>query len=179
MDGLRRRSGFVPLRRTRPDQQVQRESACRSRGFIPPATNHSYLFNPIVVDNVMYVLARNSSLVALDAATGKEIWIHANLPGLTTRGIAYWESKDRKDRRLIFSDQRLSRRDRRPHRQIDLEVRKHGLVNLREGLGRDPKTISPHSIRHSGARLRGPDYVGIRHRRGVSCRLPAIFAPIT
>jgi quinoprotein glucose dehydrogenase len=33
----------------------------------------------------------------------KEIWIHENLPGLATRGIAYWESKDRKDRRLIFA----------------------------------------------------------------------------
>src|ERR1700704_4032231 len=69
----------------------------------PTGDNHPYLFNPIIVDSVMYVLARNSSLVALDAGTGKEIWIHENLPGLTTRGIAYWESQDRKDRRLIFA----------------------------------------------------------------------------
>ena len=34
--------------------------------------NLSYNFNPIVVDNVMYVLARNNSLVAVDATTGKE-----------------------------------------------------------------------------------------------------------
>ena len=61
----------------------------------PTHDNRAYVFNPIVVDGVMYVLARNSSLVALDAATGKEIWIHENLPGLTTRGIAYWESRDR------------------------------------------------------------------------------------
>src|SRR5579871_152486 len=44
-----------------------------------------YQFNPIIVDNVMYVLARNYSLVALDADTGKEIWIHGNLSGITTR----------------------------------------------------------------------------------------------
>ena len=69
----------------------------------PTGDDHAYLFNPIIVDDVMYVLAKNSSLVALNAATGKEIWIHANLPGLTTRGIAYWESKDGKDRRLIFT----------------------------------------------------------------------------
>jgi quinoprotein glucose dehydrogenase len=60
----------------------------------PTGDNHAYLFNPIVVDNVMYVLAKNSSLVALNATTGKEIWIHENLPGLTSRGIAWWESKD-------------------------------------------------------------------------------------
>jgi len=37
----------------------------------PTGDDNTYLFNPIVVDNVMYVLAKNSSLVALDASTGK------------------------------------------------------------------------------------------------------------
>src|SRR5262245_55758678 len=31
--------------------------------------NDTYNFNPIIVDNVMYVLARSNSLVALDATT--------------------------------------------------------------------------------------------------------------
>ena len=31
-------------------------------------------FNPIVVDDVMYVSGRNNSLIALDATSGKEIW---------------------------------------------------------------------------------------------------------
>ena len=34
-------------------------------------------FNPIVAHGVIYTRARNQSMVALDAATGKEIWIHA------------------------------------------------------------------------------------------------------
>ena len=50
----------------------------------------------------MYVLARNNSLVALDASTGREIWIHEGLQGIAPRGINYWESKDRSDRRLLF-----------------------------------------------------------------------------
>jgi len=33
----------------------------------------NYVFTPIVVDGVMYVLAKSNSVVALDAATGKEI----------------------------------------------------------------------------------------------------------
>jgi quinoprotein glucose dehydrogenase len=108
----------------------------------PTGDNRSYLFNPIVVDNVMYVLARNSSLVALDAATGKEIWIHENLPGLSTRGIAYWQSKDRKDRRLIFAiNNYLEEIDARSGKSI-LTFGAHGLVNLREGLGRDPQSIN-------------------------------------
>src|SRR3978361_2131419 len=101
----------------------------------PTADNHAYLFNPIVVDNIMYVLARNSSLVALDAVTGKEIWIHEKLPGLTTRGISYWESKDRKDRRLIFTiNNYLEEIDARSGKSI-LTFGKQGLVNLKEGLG--------------------------------------------
>jgi quinoprotein glucose dehydrogenase len=108
----------------------------------PTGDNRSYVFNPIVVDNVMYVLARNSSLVALDAATGKEIWIHENLPGLATRGIAYWESKDQKDRRLIFTiNNHLQEIDARTGKSI-LSFGTNGLVDLREGLGRDPATIS-------------------------------------
>src|SRR5947207_1796685 len=71
----------------------------------PTADNNKYFFNPIVVDGVMYVLARNNSIVALDAATGSEVWVHAPEPGttvITSRGINYWESKDRSDRRLLF-----------------------------------------------------------------------------
>src|SRR6266700_3528502 len=94
----------------------------------PTGDNQSYLFNPVIVDNVIYVLARNSSLVALDAATGKEIWIHANLPGMTTRGIACWESKDRKDRRLIFTiNNNLEEIDARTGKSI-LTFGNHGLV---------------------------------------------------
>ena len=108
----------------------------------PTGDNRSYVFNPIVVDNVMYVQARNSSLVALDAATGKEIWIHENLPGMATRGIAYWESKDRKDRRLIFAiNNFLQAIDARTGKSI-LTFGNNGLVDLRQGLDRDPKTIT-------------------------------------
>ena len=59
-------------------------------------------FNPLVIDKTMYVTGRGA-LIALDAVTGKEIWIHEGLRGINSRGINYWESKDRKDRRLIFS----------------------------------------------------------------------------
>jgi quinoprotein glucose dehydrogenase len=107
----------------------------------PTGDKSTYLFNPVIVDDVMYVLARGNSLVALDAATGKEIWIHENLRGIASRGINYWESKDRKDRRLIFQiNNRLQAIDARTGKSI-LTFGKNGLVDLREGLGRDPKTI--------------------------------------
>ena len=41
--------------------------------FYPTSDDNTYTFNPIVVDDVMYVLAKNNSLVALKAGTGEEI----------------------------------------------------------------------------------------------------------
>jgi quinoprotein glucose dehydrogenase len=59
-------------------------------------------FNPIVVDGVMYVQGTGNAVVAIDAASGKEIWRHANQGAIGARGINYWESPDRSDRRLLY-----------------------------------------------------------------------------
>src|SRR5438105_6576552 len=59
----------------------------------PTVDGKKYFFNPIVVDGLMYVLAKNNSIVALEASTGKEVWTHACDPGttiITNRGINYW-----------------------------------------------------------------------------------------
>ena len=39
-------------------------------------SDQPYEFNPIVVGRTMYVLAKDTSIVALDAATGKELWTY-------------------------------------------------------------------------------------------------------
>ena len=36
----------------------------------------SYTFCPLVVDNIAYVAAKQGALVALDATTGKELWVY-------------------------------------------------------------------------------------------------------
>src|SRR2546423_6855995 len=36
----------------------------------------SYVFCPLMVDNIAYVAAKNGALVALDASTGKEVSVH-------------------------------------------------------------------------------------------------------
>src|SRR6202167_2612713 len=46
----------------------------------PTGDNHQYLFNPIVIDGLMYVMAKNNSIVALNAANGKEIWSYTPPP---------------------------------------------------------------------------------------------------
>jgi len=55
--------------------------------------------NPLVVDGTMYVPG-GGGITALDAATGKQLWV--SMGGTTSRGMNYWESKDRSDRRLVF-----------------------------------------------------------------------------
>lgn len=107
-----------------------------------PTMDSSFnFFSPIVVDTIMYVMAKNSSLVAVNAQTGKEIWIHANLQGLTRRGINYWESKDRRDRRLLFTlNNTLQALDAMTGKPIPT-FGTNGYVDMREGLDRNPTSI--------------------------------------
>jgi glucose dehydrogenase len=73
--------------------------------FYPvPDRDGNFGFNPIVIDGVMFLLGPRNGIVAVDAATGRQLWAHGverGSPG--NRGINYWESKDRADRRLIFA----------------------------------------------------------------------------
>jgi quinoprotein glucose dehydrogenase len=62
--------------------------------------NSAMGMNPIVVDSTMYVVGKGGSVVALDAATGKQRWLFPFSQGTRDRGILYWESPDRSERRL-------------------------------------------------------------------------------
>jgi quinoprotein glucose dehydrogenase len=89
-------------------------------------------FNPIVVDDVMYTAARNG-LVALDATTGKELWIHEDL-GQLGRGINFWQSEDGRDKRLLFwINGFLQAIDARTGKSIT-SFGIDGSVNLRDGI---------------------------------------------
>jgi quinoprotein glucose dehydrogenase len=112
--------------------------------FYPAGNNGAeFGFNAIVVDGLMYVLGKDSAITALDAATGKEVWVHqVNSTLIAHRGINYWESKDRSDRRLLFmADNYLQALDARTGKEITF-FGDNGRVDLRQGLGRDPKTIT-------------------------------------
>lgn len=107
----------------------------------PTQDENAYHFNPIIVNDVMYVLAKNNSLVALNAQTGEEIWIHANLNGISRRGINYWENEDRTDRRILITiNNTLQAIDAQTGKSI-LEFGEKGVVNLKSGLGRSEESI--------------------------------------
>jgi quinoprotein glucose dehydrogenase len=99
-----------------------------------PVGERSFVFNPIVVDSTMYVLARDNEIVALDAATGKELWAHAHEGGVSGRGINYWQSRDGSDRRLVYVNAGfvtvLNARTGEPIPSFGL----NGRVDLREAL---------------------------------------------
>lgn len=103
----------------------------------PTGESGNYIFDPIVVDGVMYVLARNNSVVALDAATGKELWVHPNMGAVGQRGMNYWENKDRSDRRLLYINAGyLTAIDAKSGKTID-SFGDNGRTDLRTGLDRD------------------------------------------
>jgi quinoprotein glucose dehydrogenase len=111
--------------------------------FYSAAGARRFECNPIVVDNVMYVIGKNDSVVALDAATGRELWVHDNGKPhmISERGFTYWESTDRSDRRLFFATNNILHAVNARTGNLIESFGDHGNVDLREGLGRDPKSI--------------------------------------
>ena len=107
----------------------------------PSGDQQPYFFSPVIVDTTMFVMGKNNSLIAVSALSGKEIWIHANLLGMSRRGLNYWESKDKKDKRLIFTlNNSLQAIDAVTGKTIT-NFGNDGYVDMREGLGRDPSSI--------------------------------------
>lgn len=125
-------SQYVPLHQINKANVSQLQVA-----WTYPTQDHlSYLFNPVEVNGVVYVLAKDTSLVALDAGTGKELWVHGGMQGLSQRGISYWQSKDGTDRRLIFTmHNQLQEIDARTGKSIT-DFGDNGFVDLRPGLQR-------------------------------------------
>jgi quinoprotein glucose dehydrogenase len=126
--------------------QINRSNVSRLKvaWTYPIGDDNHYSFNPIVVDERMYVLAKNRAIVALDAASGREIWTHPAEPGttiITDRGINYWESRDRSDRRLLYASNHFLRALDARTGQTIRSFGKDGAVDLKQGLDRDPATI--------------------------------------
>ena len=102
-------------------------------------------FNPLVVRDVIYTRARGNTLVAIDAATGAQRWASPEIKGFAVRGMNYWESADGKDRRLLLSALNMLRAFDASTGQPIPGFGKDGVVDLREGLDRDPKTVEQQS----------------------------------
>jgi quinoprotein glucose dehydrogenase len=92
--------------------------------------------NPIVVDGLLYATTPKLRVVALDAGSGALKWaFDPNPPNAAprkrrNRGVVYWRGQ------ILFGFEHwLIRLDARTGREV-------GRIDLREGLGRDPQTLS-------------------------------------
>ncbi len=99
-------------------------------------------YNPLLVHGVIYGRGANGSIVALDAGTGKEIWHHDGLVALAARGVNYWESKDGKDRRIIFAAGNYLQELNAQTGDLIPSFGLSGKLDLRTGLDRDPSKVS-------------------------------------
>ena len=128
-------------------KQVNRSNVMQLKPMWTVSTGDDadYAFNPLVIGDTLYALAEKDHILALDAATGRQKWshiIHAKTPLLTNRGLTYWQSKDGSDARLIFAaDNAIQEIDARTGESIHA-FGKEGRIDLREGLGRDPESLT-------------------------------------
>jgi quinoprotein glucose dehydrogenase len=92
--------------------------------------------NPLEIGGVVYATSAAMKLVALDAATGRELWRFEPLdPNGVNRGLAYWSDGD--DRRILYGNGNwLHAVDARTGKLIE-SFGDHGRVDLSQGLGRD------------------------------------------
>jgi quinoprotein glucose dehydrogenase len=118
--------------------QINRQNVAKLQvAWSYPITGNS-IFNPVIVDGVMYAPVGGGALAAIDAATGKEIWRKEGAAPSGARGMNYWESPDRSDRRFIY----LQRGDVIAVNARDGELitsfGNNGRVDLREAMERKP-----------------------------------------
>ena len=138
-------------------QQINRDNVQRltktwayhsARNATLPASSELQI-NPIVVDGVLYGRNPLYNVFAIDAASGRQLWSfdpdisHVGMSNM--RGVTYWESSTGREpavRRILFTTgHQLMALDADSGKLVKT-FGTGGKVDLREGLGRDPKTIS-------------------------------------
>jgi quinoprotein glucose dehydrogenase len=103
--------------------------------------------NPLIVDGRMYITTPTLRAVALDAATGREIWSfdparynNGNVIRLRNRGVAYWKGAEG-ERIFHFVRDRAYAIDARTGALIT-SFGTNGFIDLRQNLGVDPATVA-------------------------------------
>ena len=111
--------GNLASQRYSPADQITKDNFNRleiawrlKTDFLGPRPDTLYSATPLLVDRVLYTTAgMRRAAVALNAATGEMLWMHAEDEGVrgqnaprtgAGRGLAYWASANGADRRVIY-----------------------------------------------------------------------------
>jgi quinoprotein glucose dehydrogenase len=111
---------------------------------------------PIMVDDVLYFSTPTNRVIAIDAATGKELWVYnpeinlkANYSEVTSRGVSKWINAERKPgdedyMRILAAtiDGRLIALYASNGKPV-LSFGKNGIIDLKEGVGSIQVTSPP------------------------------------
>jgi quinoprotein glucose dehydrogenase len=106
--------------------------------------------NLLVVNDRMYVVSPKGRLFCIEPATGKVLWIFAPAGDAAVytrqrlRGVAYWS--DNTSSRILFTFRQSLMAVDAVTGQLIKSFGKEGNVDLREGLERDPNTITVTSV---------------------------------
>jgi glucose dehydrogenase len=111
------------------------------------ATDRSTMHvNPVVVNGVMYITTPSLKAVALDARTGRELWVfdpskynHGQVIRLRNRGVAYWKGTEG-ERIFHFVKDRIYALDAKSGQLIS-SFGNGGFIDLRENLGVNPASV--------------------------------------
>jgi quinoprotein glucose dehydrogenase len=100
--------------------------------------------SPIEVDGALYGISPSQKVFSVDAATGKLKWkFDSGIVGTQPdRGLAYWSSPDKQDRRLTVGVMNFVYALNAGSGRLIESFGDQGRVDLREDLGRDPATGS-------------------------------------
>ncbi len=145
--GNNTRNHYSSLRQIGTDNVRQLEPAWTYRSGDARTDNFSQIqCNPLIIGGVLYGTTPQLKLVALEAATGRELWrfdpfsggTSANVLGVN-RGVAYWAEGT--DRRILFSADHflyaIDAASGRPIRSFGAD----GRVDIKDGLGRDVSSL--------------------------------------
>lgn len=96
--------------------------------------------NPIIINDILYGVSPKMKTFALDAKTGKQLWVfdpfgNSSTNGGTCRGITYWGDKD-DERIFVFVSNKLIALNAKDGKQI-MNFGDSGYVNLNKDLRDD------------------------------------------
>lgn len=105
--------------------------------------------NPLIVDGRMWIVSPAGRLICLDAVSGQEKWVFDPAPenagkAARLRGVSYWRGGG--DERILFTSGRDLLSVDAKTGKLDPAFGNGGRVDMRQGLGRDPNTISVSNV---------------------------------